>query len=307
MVQRALSSSSTHSKQKLFTIQKENTKKTQFFAGSASSLNSTSNDSQYSSEHHAYHQHHHHHQQNKPALNAPPKLESKACQAPKTLSQELAEELDVTKEILIKYNVPINRKIIKILREYICQYGSVQAFKAAIESAEEKNKLNAFVASSCAAIYNTSVSQPSLASVNTFQRFSEVSPYVGSKSATPLATHLTPTYPYPSGGQSKIITNLKVFNQRSSFQDMTPITPSLVTTTAANATKYSQIQLDKTPTKATHSAFVRSNLNRIQTPSPLRHAIQHRSSVLSDAMESADAHAPPKPPRRSSSRLTTNT
>ena len=54
--------------------------------------------------------------------------------------------------------MPINKNIIKVLREYISQYGSVEAFKTAIESAEEKHKLNTFVAASCAAIIGKSYS-----------------------------------------------------------------------------------------------------------------------------------------------------
>jgi hypothetical protein len=161
VVQRALSSSSTRSNQKLFTIQKEKdkfSKKTNIFAGSASSLNSTSNESQFS-DHYAVNSNTNNtstnNSNNKVALNVHPKLSFRNNIQNKTLSEELAEELEVTKDILIKYNVPIDRKIIKVLREYICQYGSVQAFKTALESENEKNKLNAFVASSCAAIYNT--------------------------------------------------------------------------------------------------------------------------------------------------------
>ena len=79
------------------------------------------------------------------------KVELKSC-------KQTNEELEITKELLIKYNVPINKNIIKVLREYISQYGSVEAFKTAIESAEEKHKLNTFVAASCAAIIGKSYS-----------------------------------------------------------------------------------------------------------------------------------------------------
>ena len=94
----------------------------------------------------------------------------------------------------------------------------------------------------------------------------------------------------------------------SSFQEITPNTPT--TNTDGNSTKYSQIQtlqLDRTPIKTSshESSYVRSNQNKIQTTSPSRHSIHHRSINLADALDSAnaDAHAPPKPPRRSSSKL----
>lgn len=70
-------------------------------------------------------------------------------------------ELEITKDILIKYNVPINKKLIKILREYMSQYGNVEEFKKAIESSEdERNRLNSFVAASSAAIINKSRIEP---------------------------------------------------------------------------------------------------------------------------------------------------
>jgi hypothetical protein len=70
----------------------------------------------------------------------------------KTLSQELAEELEVTKALLVEHNVPMpfNRTIVKLVRDYICRYGSVYAFRVAYEqSLEERNKLSAFISSTC--------------------------------------------------------------------------------------------------------------------------------------------------------------
>ena len=61
------------------------------------------------------------------------------------------EELEIAKELLIKFNLPINKNFIKTLRDYIKPYGNIKAFKELIQAEEERKKLNAFVASSNAA------------------------------------------------------------------------------------------------------------------------------------------------------------
>ncbi len=69
------------------------------------------------------------------------------------ISKKEDQEMEVTKEILIKYNVPINIRLINKLREYMSNYGNVENFKKAIESSEdERNRLNSFVAASSASI-----------------------------------------------------------------------------------------------------------------------------------------------------------
>jgi hypothetical protein len=60
-------------------------------------------------------------------------------------------ELEAIKEILIKYNLPINKRIVKSLKNYIGQYGGIEKFQNSLISEIERNKFNSFVAAASAA------------------------------------------------------------------------------------------------------------------------------------------------------------
>ena len=79
-------------------------------------------------------------------------------------------ELEATKEILIKYNVPINKTLVNALKGYISQYGSVEKFQNSLKSETERNKFNSFVASTSAAyiakVKNRAVPNPYVDSHN---------------------------------------------------------------------------------------------------------------------------------------------
>ena len=152
--------------------EKENrlSRRTKFFSGSASSLNSESATESQISDNGGFLSnlpHINYMSQKRTTIAEPlsrydlrPFNSKTSNTAMKTLSQELAEELEVTKDILVKHNMPMNRTLIRVVREYICKYGSVQAFKNAIDASnDEKNKLSAFIASSCSSIFS---SQPGL-------------------------------------------------------------------------------------------------------------------------------------------------
>ena len=69
-------------------------------------------------------------------------------------------EIEIIKEILIKYNVPIDRKFIRSLRSYICnKYGNIDAFNKSLESNEELKKFNLFVAEYSASLVNPNLNK----------------------------------------------------------------------------------------------------------------------------------------------------
>ena len=64
---------------------------------------------------------------------------------------------EMVKEILIQYNMPINKQLISTLRDYIRHFGGdVATFKRAIETdADERDRLSSFVAKSNASLIAT--------------------------------------------------------------------------------------------------------------------------------------------------------
>lgn len=62
------------------------------------------------------------------------------------LEQHENPELEVTKQILMEYNVPINKRIMTELHRYIIEYGGIDRFRHALKSEPERNKLNLFIA-----------------------------------------------------------------------------------------------------------------------------------------------------------------
>lgn len=67
-----------------------------------------------------------------------------------SLEQHENPELEVTKQILMEYNVPINKRIMTDLRNYIIEYGGIDRFQHALKSEPERNKLNLFIAQTSA-------------------------------------------------------------------------------------------------------------------------------------------------------------
>ncbi len=65
-------------------------------------------------------------------------------------------ELEVTKQILMEYKVPINKKIMTDLRNYIAEYGSIDRFQNALKSESERYKLNLFIAQTSANLISKS-------------------------------------------------------------------------------------------------------------------------------------------------------
>ena len=133
--------------------EKENrlSRRTKFFSGSASSLNSESATESQISDNGGFLSnlpHINYTSQKRTTIAEPlsrydlrPFNSKTSNTAMKTLSQELAEELEVTKDILVKHNMPMNRTLIRVVREYICKYGSVQAFKNATINVNNTNLL----------------------------------------------------------------------------------------------------------------------------------------------------------------------
>ena len=71
------------------------------------------------------------------------------------------DEMKLIREILTKYNVPIDKKFIKSFRVYICEnYGSIDAFNKALEEDVELIKFNQFVAGYSISINNSPQKTP---------------------------------------------------------------------------------------------------------------------------------------------------
>ena len=74
------------------------------------------------------------------------------------INSQLDEELEITKELLLKFNLPINTKFIKVLKNCMRPYGNVSAFKESIKTEAGEKRLNAYIAATCAASIATSKS-----------------------------------------------------------------------------------------------------------------------------------------------------
>ena len=70
-------------------------------------------------------------------------------------------EHEIFKNLFIRHNIPINKKLFKVLKNYIKQYGGIENFEKALEIDEEKKKLNGFVAAfSGSKLYNDLANLP---------------------------------------------------------------------------------------------------------------------------------------------------
>jgi hypothetical protein len=287
ITQRALSSSSAQVNQNLHESLKEHKmKRSKFFTGSVSSLTSSS-ESQSSCK------------ANTPnpkeiAIKVPQNLEIKRKQVvTQTLSEELAEELEITKQILTQYNVPINRKITRVLRDYICQYGSVLAFNNAIQQADEKSKLNAFIASSCAAIYyaNQSHAENSPRNLSKFETIYPTTPYKATSNIPIKVKPVTQQQHTPLLMQNKIITNLNV--HRKDVNSLLPMSKQRSNSFMSVSNPGSR--LATMPTAAALKSVQHHKLN-------LHHQRTHQlNQYTSD--DNSNADAPPKPPRRPTQKI----
>lgn len=227
------------------------------------------------------------------------------------------EELELTKKILIQNNVPINKKLVNELKEYIQQYGSTDKFKKAIELQDEKNKLNAFVAASSAAVIGSKTNIPIESPLKQQNRFQTVFPsHVLNTPPSPMVSKLrhpsstsyttmsqanmhTTTPTTPSVNQGSITSNRNQYS--SSYQPITPM--SIMSRT--NHSILPASQSERTPVRTNPmiaNCIAVSNLSRTQTPSPLRHSQFMRQNLMNtpSSISTIDSNAPPKPPRRSS-------
>ncbi len=87
------------------------------------------------------------------ASSANTTLKNKERPSPSQKSNKLTHqnvedlELEATKQILIQYDVAINRKIVKELHSYISNYGGIEKFQESLKMESERNKLNLFISS----------------------------------------------------------------------------------------------------------------------------------------------------------------
>ncbi|CAF0713639.1 unnamed protein product [Brachionus calyciflorus] len=184
--------------------------------------------------------------------------------------KELTES-EIINDLLIKFNVSINKKMIKILKDYINQYGGLEKFKKAMENRDEFMKLNAYVAATNANLIRETVikQQNRYQTVYPMNPLTPPSPILASK----------PSYPTPT---TPIVANKK-------YEPLTPF----------SINSKNSIQSERTPIR-TNPLILNciQQTNRPQTPSPLRQS--QISKLNSSGSSTLDSNAPPKPPRRSS-------
>lgn len=178
-------------------------------------------------------------------------------------------EMDIIKDLLVKFNVSINKKMIKILKDYINQFGGLEKFKKAMENRDEYIKLNAYVAATNASLIRETV----IKQQNRYQTVYPMntivtppSPIMATKACFP-----TPTTPVAALKKYEPLTPFSINSKTLALSDRTPVRSSILVNCI-------------------------QSLTRNETPSPLK-----QSHVLkSSAALSHDSNAPPKPPRRSS-------
>jgi hypothetical protein len=203
--------------------------------------------------------------------NTPRKTPSIKRQAPiANQSKNTSEdELEIAKDLLIKFNLPINRKFVNLLREYIKPYGDMSTFQNIIKSEEEKKKLSAFVAATNAALI----------------------------AQNPALSPIQSTYSNKSMAPTPPVSPPMITTQTNS----TPI--------CIRQAQLSQLKQTSTHglyVSSTRQQINQSNFRRTETPSPVRSKITFRPSIKtpSSAQSSNQSNeAPPKPPRRSSLKI----
>lgn len=203
--------------------------------------------------------------------NTPRKTPSIKRQAPivNQPKNTTEDELEIAKDLLIKFNLPINRKFVNLLREYIKPYGDMSTFRDIIKNEEEKKKLSAFVAATNAALI---AQNPAL------------SPIQPSLSNKPIA---------PTPPMSPPMMNSQTNN--------TPICIKQAQLTQTKQTSTTGLYIS-----STRQQIHQSNFRRTETPSPVRAKITYKPSIKtpSSAQSATQSNeAPPKPPRRSSLKI----
>jgi len=210
-------------------------------------------------------------------------------------------EFDITKEILINYNVPIDKKLIKTLKQYIEKYGNIEKFKKALESEEERTKFASFVAESSATLIGANQTnsanhlespskQNKFQAIHPSQMLSNVSPHKHNKYQTGSLNNVmstpsnhvhleTPATPVASHSHGSHRTN-------HSYQLLTPL--SVLPKHMQNT---SHTLPERTPIR-TNPYVLRNNRNR--TPSPTR----GNSNARQNSIATSNTTPPPKPPHR---------
>jgi hypothetical protein len=213
-------------------------------------------------------------------------------------------EFDLIKEILINFNVPIDKKLIKTLKQYIEKYGNIERFKKALDSEDEKIKFASFVAESSAALIGTNrevnstnhlespTKQNKFQAVHPSQLQSNVSPHKQHKQHhnqgllnTVMSTpsnhvHLdTPATPIASHANGSHRNNY-------SYQLLTPL--SVLPKHMQNT---NHTLPERTPIRT--NPFVSHN-QKNRTPSPTRCNL----NVRQNSINASNTTPPPKPPHR---------
>ncbi|RNA22938.1 wiskott-Aldrich syndrome [Brachionus plicatilis] len=175
-------------------------------------------------------------------------------------------EMDIIKDLLVKFNVSINKKMIKVLKDYMGQFGGLDKFRKAMENRDEYIKLNAYIAATNASLIRETV-------VKQQNRYQTVYPMNAmatppSPIMAPKGCYPTPTTPVAALKKYEPLTPFSVNSKTLSLSDRTPVRNTLI------------------------ASCVQSG--RTDTPSPLRQVFKSAAHL------NHDSNAPPKPPRRSS-------
>lgn len=213
-------------------------------------------------------------------------------------------EFDITKEILINYNVPIDKKLIKTLKQYIDKYGNIEKFKKALESEDEKIKFATFVAESSAALIgaNQTNSTNHLESPSKQNKFQAVYPSQMQSNVSPHRQHKQNHYQ-----TGPLNTGMSTPSNHVHLE--TPATPVASHSNGSHRTNYSYQLLtplsvlpkhmqnmnhalpERTPIRT--NPFVSHN-TRNRTPSPTR----CHSNARQNSINTSNTTPPPKPPHR---------
>jgi hypothetical protein len=219
------------------------------------------------------------------------------------LDIELDPELEATKQILLGYDVPISRKLIKDLREYIGQYGGIERFQSSLKLESERNKLNLFIASASFGLMSgrgvgvrqkvqNSYAGGTLKTSSPMHQSSkfqtQMPPLASTPPTTPRPRHATPQTPY----------NPNTNNTSPKTPNATLVSTNSIKSQCIKNSQYtfSHQYSQYTPVSALKQHHV--------TPSPSnRSAYQFRQNVTSTP---SSLDAPPKPPRHTSNKILAN-
>lgn len=246
MVKRAISSASQTSTSTKQINMSANQYQTKFLSGSTSTINTLSI--------------------NAAEINSSPETIQSTPKIP--AKHKEITEMDIIKDLLVKFNVSINKKMIKVLKDYINQFGGLEKFKKAMENRDEYIKLNAYIAATNASLIRETV----IKQQNRYQTVYPINSIATPPSPimAPKGCYPTPTTPVAVLKKYEPLTPFSISSKTTSLSDRTPVRNSLIVN------------------------CIQSSHNG--TPSPLRQSQVLKSSNLTNS----DSNAPPKPPRRSS-------